>query len=314
MTGTRRAVPVTVGRREIVTGRDDERAQPSERRAEEVDRDALGTDAGQPTEEVDTSATAKHRRSDETARVESAGGADDTPPSGVPAAEGSGSGSLAAVGAGSGEVAQSSEGGRRGRVRYQDPETTRPREPTLAEQRARREAQRRERAQRDAAEAAEARKRTIRKRVLVGGGVAVGVVALVAVIYAASQPDEVTAQCVDPQGVVVPDENCGGTQQGGYYDSGGHFVPIFIGGFGNQYHYNYGSNAPVGTRATGGSTAPPPSGTTVRSGTSGSTLGTSNGSGTVSRGGLGVGGSGTSGTSGRGGSSSSGGGSSSSGS
>ena len=30
----------------------------------------------------------------------------------------------------------------------------------------------------------------------------------------ASQPDEVTAQCVDPAGVVVPDENCGGTQQG----------------------------------------------------------------------------------------------------
>jgi hypothetical protein len=296
-----------------MTGRDDERAEPSERRTEKVDLNALGADSQQsdqrPTEKVDTSA-ARHRRSDED---DTAG--DATPPSGVPASEGSGSGATAAVGAGSGEVATTGEGGRRGRVRYQDPDTTKPREPTVAEQRARREAQRRERAQRDAAEAAEARKRKIRKRVLVGGGVAVGVVALVAVVYAASQPDEVTAQCVDPQGVVVPDENCGGTQQGGYYDSGGHFVPIFIGGFGNQYHYNYGSNSPVGTRATGGSTAPPASGTTVRSGTSGSTLGTSNGSsGTVSRGGLGVGGS-SSGTSGRGGSSSSsGGGSSSSGS
>lgn len=309
-----------------MTGRDDERAEPSERRTEKVDPDALRADAArgeqQPTEKVDTSAAAKHRRDDEaTAAAGSptrADGADDaTPPSGVPAVGpggGSGSGAMAAVGSGSGEVAETS-GGRRGRVRYQDPENTTPREPTVAEQRARREAQRRERAQADAAAAAEERKRKIRKRVLIGGGVAVGVVALVAVVYAASQPDEVTAQCVDPAGVVVPDENCGGNQQGGYYDSGGHFVPIFIGGFGNQYHYNYGSNAPVGARATGGTTAPPPSGTTVRSGTSGSTLGTSNGSsGTVSRGGLGVGGS-SSGTAGRGGgSSSSGGGSSSSGS
>ncbi|PVZ09592.1 hypothetical protein [Actinomycetospora cinnamomea] len=270
-----------------MTGRDDERADPSERRTENVDLNALDADA--------------QRSSD----------ADDaTPPSGVPAAEGSGSGTDAD--AASGEVAESSPD-RRGRVRYQDPETTRPREPTVAEQRARREAQRRERAQRDAAEAAEARKRKIRKRVLVGGGVAVGVVALVAVVYAASQPDEVTAQCVDAQGVVVPDENCAGSQQGGYYNSGGAFVPIFIGGFGNQYHYNYGSSAPVGTVAQGGTTTPPAGGTTVRSGTSGSTLGTSSGSGTVSRGGLGVGGS-SSGTAGRGGSSSSSGGSSSSGS
>ena len=155
---------------------------------------------------------------------------------------------MAAVGADSGQEVQ---GRSRGRVRYQDPETTKPREPTVAEQRARREAQRRERAQRDAAEAAEARKKKVRKRVLVGGGVAVGVVALVAIVYAASQPDEVEAQCVDPQGVVVPDENCGGSQQGGYYNSSGVFVPIFIGGFGNQYHYNYGSRSPVGTVAPG---------------------------------------------------------------
>ena len=135
---------------------------------------------------------------------------------------------------------------------------------------------------------------------------AVGVVALVAVVYAASSPDEVEAQCVDPQGVVVPDENCGGTQQGGYYNSSGVFVPIFIGGFGNQYHYNYGSSSPVGTVAQGGTTAPPPSGTSVRSGTTGSSLGSTSSSGTVSRGGLGVGGSssGTSGSSGSSGSSS----------
>jgi hypothetical protein len=286
-----------------MTGRDDDRVEPSER----------------PTEKVDTSgvSSGRHRGPDAettTSSTSSQGADDATPPSGVPAAtSGSGSGALAAVGAGSGE--EPGGEGRRGRVRYQDPATAKPREPTVAEQRARREAQRRERAQRDAAAAAEERKRKNRKRVLVGGGVAVGVVALVAIVYAASQPDTVDAQCVDPQGVVVPDENCGGTQQGGYYDSGGHFVPIFIGGFGSQYHYNYGSRSPVGTVASGGTTAPPASGTTVRSGTSGSTLGTSGGSsGTVSRGGLGVGGS-SSGTSGRsGGSSSSGGGSSSSGS
>ena len=162
--------------------------------------------------------------------------------------------------------------------------------------------------------AAEARKKKVRKRVLVGGGVAVGVVALVAIVYAASQPDEVEAQCVDPQGVVVPDDNCGGSQQGGYYNSSGVFVPIFIGGFGNQYHYNYGSRArPWGRSPQGGTTAPPAAGTSVRSGTSGSSLGSTSSSGTVSRGGLGVGGS-SSGTSGSSGSSSSSGGSSSSGS
>ncbi|GAA4868030.1 hypothetical protein [Actinomycetospora straminea] len=297
-----------------MAGRDDERELPSERRTEKVDVSGLSDDAARPTETVDTSSVSgssggRHRG------PESATDDDDaaTPPSGVPAATaGSGSGELAAVGADAG--AQAGGGRRPGRVRYQDPATTKPREPTVAEQRARREAQRRERAQRDAAAAAEERKKKIRKRVLVGGGVAVGVVALVAVVYAASQPDEVTAQCVDPAGVVVPDENCAGTQQGGYYDSGGHFVPIFIGGFGNQYHYNYGSRSPVGTVAQGGSTAPPASGTSVRSGTTGSSIGTSNGSsGTVSRGGLGVGGS-SSGTSGGSGSSSSSGGSSSSGS
>lgn len=297
-----------------MTGRDDEQPrtergaaaqpeQPSERRTEKVDLGALGGDAAGPTEEVDTSGvtSGRHRAGGPddtrpTGSSTSGAGDDATPPSGVPAAGAEGT--------------EEGEGSRpRGRVRYQDPASTTPREPTVAEQRARREAQRRERAQRDAAAAAEERKRKIRKRVLVGGGVAVGVVALVAVVYAASQPDEVTAQCVDPRGVVVPDQNCAGVQQGGYYDSGGHFVPIFIGGFGNQYHYNYGSRSPIGTVAQGGSTAPPASGTTVRSGTSGSTLGTSGGGGTISRGGLGVGGGSSSGTSGSSGSGSSGSGS-----
>ncbi|MFC5062742.1 hypothetical protein [Actinomycetospora atypica] len=195
---------------------------------------------------------------------------------------------------------------RRGGIRYQDPETTTPREPTVAEKRARNEAERRRRAQEEAAAAAAQRKSKTRKRLLIGGGVAVGIVAVVAIAYAASSgDDETTAQCVDQAGVVVPDEQCStGVQQGGYY-SGGTFVPIFLGGFGGgQYHYNYGSNAPVGSVARGGTVAPPASGTSLR-GTSGSSIGSTSSSGTVSRGGLGVGGS-SSGGSSSGGSSSSG--------
>ncbi len=293
-----------------MTEREGDDTRPSDGRTEKFD-----TSEARPTDKVDTSAVSagRHRGADDASSMNDTEAGDDaaTPPSGVPGATtGSGSGAVAAVGAESGQEVQ---GRSRGRVRYQDPETTKPREPTVAEQRARREAQRRERAQRDAAMAAEARRKKVRKRVLVGGGVAVGVAALVAVVYAASQPDEVEAQCVDPQGVVVPDDNCGGSQQGGYYNSSGVFVPIFIGGFGNQYHYNYGSRSPVGTVASGGTTAPPSAGTSVRSGTSGSSLGSTSSSGTVSRGGLGVGGS-SSGTSGSSGSSSSSGGSSSSGS
>ena len=196
----------------------------------------------------------------------------------------------------------------RGRVRYQDPETTTPREPTVAEQRARREAEKRRQAQEAAAAEAQERQQKKRKRLLVGGGVAVGLVAVVAIAYAASSDgDEVSAQCTDQTGVVVPDDTCANAQQhGGYYDTAGHFVPLFIpfGGFGgNQYHYNYGSSSPIGTVARGGSTSPPASGTTLR-GSSGSSIGSSSGSGTVSRGGLGVGGSSSSSGKGSSGSSS----------
>lgn len=246
-------------------------------------------------ENDDTSAEGSTRRYD------TSGDGDATPPSGLPV---SSTGETPAQDTPTDEAPQP-----RGRIREQDPSTTTPREPTLAEQRARREHERRERAQHDATVAAEERKRKNRKRVLIGGGVAVGVVALVAIAYAASQPDEVTGQCVDQNNVVQPDEVCQTARPSGGYYSGGTFVPIFLGGFGggSQYHYNYGSQSPVGSVARGGSVAAPPSGTSVR-GSSGSSVGTSSG-GTVSRGGLGVGGS-SSGTSG----SSSGSGGSSSGS
>ncbi|MDT7653990.1 MAG: hypothetical protein QOI36_5396, partial [Pseudonocardiales bacterium] len=83
-----------------------------------------------------------------------------------------------------------------GRMRFQDESTT-PREPTLAERRAREQAARRaEEAERQQSEDQE-RSRKKRKRILVGAGVTVGVVALIAVGYSVAQPDDkVQAQCV----------------------------------------------------------------------------------------------------------------------
>ena len=170
---------------------------------------------------------------------------------------------------------------RRGRIRSQD-ETTTPREPTLAERRAREQAVRREREAEEQRLADEAAGRKKRKRVLVGAGVTVGVVALIAVGYSAAQPEEeITAQCVDESGVVVDDSNCAVPADNTTYTGGGGFgfFPIFIGGGGRQYHYNYGGAGTIGSRVSGGTTTVPPDGTRVR---------TSAGSSTVTRGGLGV--------------------------
>ncbi|OLR93145.1 hypothetical protein BJP25_00590 [Actinokineospora bangkokensis] len=164
---------------------------------------------------------------------------------------------------------------------FQDPASTAPREPTVAEQRARRDAVRREREAELAAQAEAERKRTLRKRILIGAGVTVGVVAVVAVIYAAATPDEVTAQCTDSNGVIVDDDYCDSsyaTSHGGY-SSGGF---IYIGG--SSYRYNYGGTGTIGQRVSGGSYDAPSSGTSVK---------TSSGK-SVQRGGLGVGGSGKS--------------------
>ncbi len=166
---------------------------------------------------------------------------------------------------------------RPGRMRFQD-ETTSPREPTLAERRARELAARRaEEAERHRlAEADVARRK--RKRILVGAGVTVGVVALIAVGYAVAQPDEeVVAHCVDENNVVVDEANCATPAGGTYY--GGGFIPIFIGAGGRQYHYNYGGAGTVGTTVSGGTTTVPRDSTRVT---------TPSGK-TVSRGGLGVG-------------------------
>ncbi|MCG8917657.1 hypothetical protein L6E12_17885 [Actinokineospora sp. PR83] len=151
----------------------------------------------------------------------------------------------------------------------------------MAEQRARRDAQRRER-EAELAEYEEAeRKRKLRKRVLIGAGVTVGVVAVVAVIYAAATPDEVTATCTDSNGVVVDDDYCDSSYASshGGYSSGGF---IYIGG--SSYRYNYGGTGRVGQPVSGGSYTAPSGNTSVKTASGKS----------VQRGGLGVGGSGKS--------------------
>ena len=179
---------------------------------------------------------------------------------------------------------EADEPAKRGRMSFQDPETTKPREPTLAEQRARRKATEDE-AERELAEAAERveieRKAKTRRRVLIGSGVTVGVAALVAVWYQAASPSTVTANCVSNDDVLASDENvCDEnyvTSHGGYYSGGFFFLPIPGGGY-NQYHYYYGGSVGPGGHLTGGSATAPSSRTTVK---------TSSGK-TVQRGGFGI--------------------------
>jgi len=174
-------------------------------------------------------------------------------------------------------------------MRFQD-ETTRPREPTLAERKAREQAERRQREAQEQAEADAQRSRTRRKRILIGAGVTVGLVAVIAIGYAISQPDdEVTARCVDDSGVVVDDSNCvtPAASSGNYH--GGGFYPIFIGAGGAQYHYNYGGSGSVGQPVSGGTTTVPRDSTKVTT-VSGKNVSVSK----VTRGGLGSSSSGSS--------------------
>ncbi|MBV8932201.1 MAG: hypothetical protein JOZ47_07860 [Kutzneria sp.] len=164
----------------------------------------------------------------------------------------------------------------KGRISFQDSSTT-PRPPTLAEQRARQrvEAEQREHAVAEEAARAEAeRKKKLRKRVLIGGGVGVGLVGLIAGSYALASPSTVTARCTDTNGVVVDDQYCD-TDSAYYRNYGGyHSGGLFIFPGGRQYHYYYGGSGSVGQRATGGTTTPPsgnakvtsPSGRTIQRG------------------------------------------------
>lgn len=164
-------------------------------------------------------------------------------------------------------------------MRFQDPASTTPREPTLAEQRARQKAEQEERERRHAERAAfeeELRQREKRRKLLIGGGVGLGLVGLVAGYYLLATPDEVTAYCVNEEGVVVDDDYCGDD-----YHGGGVF---FVGGM--QYRHYYGDpGSRLGTRVSGGSyTKPANAHISTRSGS------------TIQRGGFGI--SGRSGSSG----------------
>jgi hypothetical protein len=176
-----------------------------------------------------------------------------------------------------------------GAMRFQDGSTT-PREPSLAERRAREQALRREEDARRQAEQDAERTTVRRRRILVGTGVTVGVVALIAVGYSAAQPREtVTAQCVDDEtGEIVPDDNCVTPRA-----SGGGFYPIFIGGGGRQYRYNYNGTGQIGQTVQGGTSSVPRDGTRVTT-SSGRDISPRASSSGVSRGGLGVSGSGSS--------------------
>jgi hypothetical protein len=158
-----------------------------------------------------------------------------------------------------------------GSIEFQDPETTKPRKPTPAEQRARAKFAKKQEELEKAREEAEAKRRR-QKRILMGSAAAVGVVGVVAGLgYWALSAPSVTAQCVqeDPNGqpIIVPDSYCTGHTAGtnGFFFFGGH-----------QYRYYYGSSGSVGSRPIGGSTTLPKGATvTTKSGT------------TIQRGGLG---------------------------
>ncbi len=175
-------------------------------------------------------------------------------------------------------------------MRFQD-ETSRPREPTLAERKAREQAERRQREAAEQAEADAQRSRTRRKRILIGAGATVGLVAVIAIGYAIAQPDEdVSARCVDDSGVVVDDSNCvTPAASSSNYHSGGGLYPIFIGAGGAQYHYNYGGSGSVGQPVSGGTTTVPRDSTKVTT-VSGKNVSVSK----VTRGGLGSSSSGSS--------------------
>ncbi|HVV23250.1 MAG TPA: hypothetical protein VHF06_27705, partial [Pseudonocardiaceae bacterium] len=133
-------------------------------------------------------------------------------------------------------------GGPHGTMRFQDRETTSPRPPTLAEQRARMQAENALAEQRAAAEA----RALQRRRVMIGGGVTVGVVAVVGAWYLLASPKTVTAQCTVASGAqtdtIVNDQYCDEsyvTSHGGHISNGFIFLPLPGGGY-QQYHYYYG--------------------------------------------------------------------------
>ncbi|WP_409461794.1 hypothetical protein [Amycolatopsis sp. GA6-003] len=178
-----------------------------------------------------------------------------------------------------------------GSMRFQDA-NTQPRQPSVAEQRARKQAladQERERQAAVAAREAADAKAATKRKILIGSGVTVGLVGLIATFYTIAKPKEVTAVCTDANGVIQDDRNCDenyAVSHGGHYSGGFWFIPLPGGGGYTQYRYNYGGTGGIGQHVSGGSFTAPSGNTNVstKSGTS------------IQRGGFGI--SGKSGTSG----------------
>lgn len=190
-----------------------------------------------------------------------------------------------------------------GAFRVQTPDTAVRREPTLAERRerdrVRREAEehaRREAEERELAEHKKRRKRTY----LISGGVALGLVGVLAAAYMAGVgdgPDYEQAQCVDENGIVTDDSYC--ADQGNAQAGPNGMLFFLVGGM--SYRYSYGSNAPIGSPANGSST--PSAGTQYATGSGREVTSRGGTGGPVNRGGLGSTSGGNKGSSNRGGSS-----------
>lgn len=151
---------------------------------------------------------------------------------------------------------------KRGSMRFQDG-STEARKPSLAEQRARQQAlaqqERQEVLDAEAARAAE-KKSSTKRKLLIGTGVTVGLVGLVATYYTVAKTEEVTAVCTTKDEIVDNDQNCDEDyvrSHGGYSAGGFFFLPI-PGGY-NSYRYNYGGSGAIGQRVSGGSYNPPSS-------------------------------------------------------
>lgn len=153
---------------------------------------------------------------------------------------------------------------KRGSMRFQD-SNTQPKQPSVAEQRARQQALAQEERDAEVARQADAKAAT-RRKILIGSGVTVGLVGLVATFYSVAKPaGDVTAVCTDKDGIVQNDDNCDETyvtSHGGYSSGGFLFLPIGGGGY-QSYRYNYGGTGVIGQRVTGGSYDAPSSRTNV---------------------------------------------------
>jgi hypothetical protein len=88
---------------------------------------------------------------------------------------------------------------------------------------------------------------------LIGGGVTVGLVAIVAVWYAVSRSGGPNAHCVNEADVLAEDAQLCNEDyvrgHGGFYSNGVFYLP------GGQYHYNYGGTVGPDRRVIGGTSA-----------------------------------------------------------